>query len=55
MTFGHVIAIVVATGVHTAIGDIHKSISEQIDEKTPLKKRLDDFGESLAKVRKAVE
>lgn len=38
------------TGEHTAIGDIHKSISSQITEKTPLKRKLDDFGDMLAKV-----
>ena len=43
-------AIVVHTGERTAIGDIHKSISSQISEKTPLKRKLDDFGEMLAKV-----
>ncbi|KAG8912640.1 hypothetical protein FRC01_004972, partial [Tulasnella sp. 417] len=43
-------AVVVHTGSNTAIGDIHKSISSQISEKTPLKKKLDDFGDSLAKV-----
>ncbi|KZT28530.1 calcium-transporting ATPase [Neolentinus lepideus HHB14362 ss-1] len=43
-------AIVVFTGQRTAIGDIHKSISSQISEKTPLKRKLDDFGDMLAKV-----
>ena len=43
-------AIVVHTGSNTAIGDIHQSISNQETEKTPLKKKLDDFGDSLAKV-----
>ncbi|KAF9452248.1 Ca-transporting ATPase [Macrolepiota fuliginosa MF-IS2] len=43
-------AVVVFTGEHTAIGDIHKSISSQISEKTPLKRKLDDFGDMLAKV-----
>lgn len=43
-------AIVVFTGQRTAIGDIHKSITSQISEKTPLKRMLDDFGEMLAKV-----
>ncbi|KAF8655969.1 hypothetical protein AX16_002829 [Volvariella volvacea WC 439] len=43
-------AIVVFTGQKTAIGDIHKSITSQISEKTPLKRKLDDFGEQLAKV-----
>jgi Ca2+ transporting ATPase len=40
----------VYTGQRTAIGDIHKSITSQISEKTPLKRRLDDFGDMLAKV-----
>ncbi|KAG8777165.1 hypothetical protein FRC12_000513 [Ceratobasidium sp. 428] len=43
-------AIVVQTGERTAIGDIHRSISSQISEKTPLKRKLDDFGDMLAKV-----
>jgi P-type Ca2+ transporter type 2A len=43
-------AIVVHTGSRTAIGDIHHSITSQISEKTPLKRKLDDFGDSLAKV-----
>ncbi|KAJ7273542.1 Ca-transporting ATPase [Mycena haematopus] len=43
-------AIVVFTGSRTAIGDIHKSITSQIAEKTPLKRKLDDFGDMLAKV-----
>ena len=43
-------AVVVHTGERTAIGGIHKSISSQISEKTPLKRKLDDFGEMLAKV-----
>jgi len=47
---GNARAIVVLTGQHTAIGDIHKSISTQISEKTPLKRKLDEFGDMLAKV-----
>ncbi|KAN0107161.1 calcium ATPase [Russula decolorans] len=47
---GNARAIVVLTGQNTAIGDIHKSISSQISEKTPLKRKLDDFGDMLAKV-----
>ncbi|KAI0003211.1 hypothetical protein BJV74DRAFT_516784 [Russula compacta] len=47
-------AIVVFTGQNTAIGDIHKSISTQISEKTPLKRKLDDFGDMLAKVISAI-
>ncbi|KAJ7109199.1 hypothetical protein C8R44DRAFT_278871 [Mycena epipterygia] len=47
---GNAKAVVVFTGTRTAIGDIHKSISTQITEKTPLKRKLDDFGDMLAKV-----
>ncbi|OAX78037.1 calcium-translocating P-type ATPase, SERCA-type [Emergomyces africanus] len=47
---GHATAIVVLTGGATAIGDIHESISAQISEPTPLKKKLNDFGDLLAKV-----
>ncbi|KAL1920905.1 uncharacterized protein VTP21DRAFT_11540 [Calcarisporiella thermophila] len=50
VVLGKARAIVVKTGTHTAIGDIHKSITSQISEKTPLKKKLDEFGDLLAKV-----
>ncbi|KIM80832.1 hypothetical protein PILCRDRAFT_822114 [Piloderma croceum F 1598] len=43
-------AVVVLTGKGTAIGHIHQSITSQISEKTPLKRKLDDFGDMLAKV-----
>ncbi|CAG8562038.1 5501_t:CDS:10 [Ambispora gerdemannii] len=51
VVIGKARAIVVKTGTGTAIGDIHKSISAQISERTPLKRKLDDFGDLLAKVR----
>ncbi|KAL9115502.1 MAG: hypothetical protein Q9227_000823 [Pyrenula ochraceoflavens] len=47
---GHARAIVVLTGSKTAIGDIHQSITSQISEPTPLKEKLNDFGDMLAKV-----
>ncbi|CAO1618168.1 unnamed protein product [Parajaminaea phylloscopi] len=47
---GSGVAIVVLTGSKTAIGGIHAEISEDNDEKTPLKQKLDRFGEMLAKV-----
>lgn len=50
VTVGHGKAIVTGTGTATAIGDIHTSIVSQISERTPLKQKLDDFGDLLAKV-----
>ncbi|KAL7749773.1 hypothetical protein RI367_004649 [Sorochytrium milnesiophthora] len=50
ITIGKARAIVVQTGVNTAIGHIHKSISETESDKSPLKKKLDEFGDSLAKM-----
>jgi P-type Ca2+ transporter type 2A len=47
---GRAKAVVVLTGSSTAIGDIHESITAQISEPTPLKQKLNDFGDSLAKV-----
>ena len=47
---GHATALVVLTGGNTAIGDIHDSITSQISEPTPLKQKLNDFGDMLAKV-----
>lgn len=47
---GSGLAVVVQTGSKTAIGDIHRAISAEEDEKTPLKQKLDDFGDQLAKV-----
>lgn len=44
-------ALVVLTGEKTALGAIHSSISQDDeDDKTPLKRKLDDFGDQLAKV-----
>ena len=51
---GHATAIVVLTGTNTAIGDIHESITAQISEPTPLKEKLNDFGDTLAKVITAI-
>lgn len=47
---GHAHALVVLTGSSTAIGDIHESITSQISQPTPLKEKLNDFGDVLAKV-----
>ena len=47
---GHASALVVLTGASTAIGDIQQSITAQISQPTPLKEKLNDFGDMLAKV-----
>lgn len=47
---GHANAVVVLTGGLTAIGDIHESITSQLSEPTPLKEKLNDFGDMLARV-----
>jgi Ca2+ transporting ATPase len=51
---GHATALVVLTGGNTAIGDIHESITAQISQPTPLKEKLNDFGDQLAKVITAI-
>ncbi|KAF2876852.1 hypothetical protein BDV95DRAFT_561714 [Massariosphaeria phaeospora] len=51
---GHATALVVLTGANTAIGDIHESITAQISQPTPLKEKLNDFGDTLAKVITAI-
>ncbi|KAJ3210442.1 hypothetical protein HK099_008251, partial [Clydaea vesicula] len=50
ITIGKAVAVVVAIGEQTALGEIHSSISEQSDDKTPLKIKLDEFGDQLAKI-----
>lgn len=50
VTVGKARALVIYTGASTAIGDIHQSITSQISEPTPLKEKLNDFGDLLAKV-----
>ncbi|KAJ1813518.1 hypothetical protein LPJ56_003386, partial [Coemansia sp. RSA 2599] len=50
VVLGRARCVVTATGAATAIGGIHQSITDQVSEKTPLKRKLDDFGDMLAKV-----
>ncbi|KAK0527157.1 hypothetical protein OC834_004530 [Tilletia horrida] len=55
ITTGSCTAVVVLTGSQTAIGHIHSQISgnksdDDEEQRTPLKQKLDDFGDMLAKV-----
>jgi len=43
-------SIVISIGTHTQVGSIAKAVSEEEDDKTPLKIKLDEFGTMLTKV-----
>lgn len=50
VNYGSAVGIVVKTGMGTAIGRVQKEVAEAAEEEedTPLKKKLDDFGEKLS-------
>ena len=51
MSSGKARGIVVGTGLKTAIGKISTAMKNQEEEvKTPLQKKLDEFGQQLSKV-----
>jgi Ca2+ transporting ATPase len=49
VTAGRARGIVIGTGAATAIGRIRDAMAESADEMTPLKKKLDEFGNFLSK------
>lgn len=56
VSYGTATGVVVFTGMKTAIGRVQKEVSEAAEEEedTPLKKKLDDFGEKLSYLISAV-
>eukprot|EP01012_Entosiphon_sulcatum_P024230 TRINITY_DN2940_c0_g1_i1.p1 TRINITY_DN2940_c0_g1~~TRINITY_DN2940_c0_g1_i1.p1 ORF type:complete len:1082 (-),score=220.31 TRINITY_DN2940_c0_g1_i1:170-3415(-) len=50
VAYGKATGVVVRTGVHTEYGKLEKQMQEGEEPDTPLKKKLDEFGELLTKV-----
>lgn len=52
INYGTVVGVVVYTGMHTAIGRVQTEVAGAAleEEDTPLKKKLNDFGELLSKI-----
>ena len=50
VTAGKGLGVVIAIGTRTAIGKIHDEIASMENDRSPLKKKLDEFGDLLSKV-----
>ena len=50
VTSGSGTALVIRTGMHTEIGKIQVSVMSVEDRKTPLREKLDDFGDDLSSI-----
>lgn len=52
ITSGNAVGVVAYTGMHTALGNVHAEVSaaKGDEEDTPLKQKIDQFGETLARV-----
>ena len=50
VSYGSATGVVVFTGMKTAIGRVQKEVSEAAEEEedSPLKQKIDDFGEKLS-------
>ena len=49
-TSGRARAVVISTGSRTAIGQIRDSLAESTNDMTPMKKKLEEFGNFLSRV-----
>ena len=50
MAAGKARGIVVGTGLNTQIGKIRDQMAETEEDKSPLKQKIDEFGQQLSKV-----
>ena len=50
VSVGKARGVVVGTGLRTAIGDIKRSLMEMDQQMSPLKRKIDEFGDMLSKV-----
>ncbi|NLB19831.1 MAG: HAD-IC family P-type ATPase, partial [Clostridium sp.] len=50
VTYGRAEGIVVGTGMETVVGNIAKSLNEEVDSMTPLQRRMDSLGKTLGKL-----
>lgn len=50
VTYGRGEGVVVSTGMETIVGEIAKSLNEEVDGMTPLQKRMDELGKTLGKL-----
>lgn len=50
VTYGRGEGVVVSTGMDTVVGQIAKSLNEEVDGMTPLQKRMDELGKTLGKL-----
>ncbi len=50
MSAGKARGIVIGTGLITQIGKIRDQMAETEDDKSPLKQKIDEFGQQLSKV-----
>lgn len=50
VTYGRAEGVVVGTGMETIVGNIAKSLNEEVDSMTPLQRRMDALGKTLGKI-----